>query len=240
MSVVFRGEDEAGTVSDAIVEPNGALRVSPYSPHYIGSAGGKYRGELCTNLATVISAITATGDVGQIGQFRWASATKTCLVDYMKLSFASVTDATTLQRISLEVRKLSASTASASGGTTTAHLATVGVLTGDSFKVRNSYPTTALTDWRMTDTGDLTCGAGARAVDVQALFALHCSVPSAGATTDQIRHVQEWRSNGHPIVLTEQTGLSIINRVLWGAALTATVAWEIEWREILNEELPDF
>src|SRR3990167_3069418 len=120
--------------------------------------------------------------LGQIGQFRWGSTTKTCLIDRMRVGFSSVTDATTLQRISLEVRKVSAHTASASGGTTTAHVATVGVLTGDSFKVRNSYPTTALTDWRMTDTADLTCGAGARAVDVQALFALHASVPSAGAT----------------------------------------------------------
>jgi hypothetical protein len=240
MAVNIKGSAGEGS-NNAEVHDDKSLRVSAFSPHYIGSAGGKYGGVLCTNLATLINAETIAG-AGHIGQFRWGSTTKTCLIDYMRISFASVTDATTLQRISLEVRQLTSHTVTASGGATdsTNFTATIGILTGDSFKMRASYPTTALTDWRMTDTADLTTAAGNRAYKENAIFALHASVPSAGATTDQIRHEAVWESQGHPYVLTQDTGLALLNRVLWGAALTATVSWEIRWREMLNAEVPSF
>ncbi len=205
---------------------------------FTGSAGGKYRAALSTNLATVISAITATGDVGQIGQFRWGSATKTCLVDKMELQFVDITKAGTLQSIILGVRKVSAHTASASGGTTTANVATVAVLTGDSFKLRTSYPTTVLTDFRMTDTADLTCGAGARALDVQDIMTLSARVSATAG--ESIPTKENWAANGHPIVLAQNEGLSVMNRILWGATLTAKVTFSIEWREILNTEVPTF
>ncbi len=151
------------TSSKKVKVSNGGAMLTAQGPGYIGTAGGAYFGELSTNLATVISAGTQAG-AGHIGQFRWASTTHTALIDYMRITFANVTDFTTLQRISLEVRTMSAHTASASGGTTDAtnFIATVGVLTGDAFKLRAGYPTTQLTDFRMTDTADLTCGAGAR------------------------------------------------------------------------------
>lgn len=221
----------------AEVDATKALRVA-LAPTFIGSAGGRYRASMSTNLATVISAITATGDVGQIGQFRWASTTKTCLVDRMELEFVDITKAATLQSIILGIRKISASTATASGGTTTANVATVAVLTGDSFKLRNSYPTTALTDFRMTDTADLTCGAGARALDVQDIMTLSARVSATAGESIPTKAVWDGGLRGSPIVLTEQTGLSCMNRILWGATLTAKVTWAIEWREILNADLP--
>jgi hypothetical protein len=234
--------ETSGEGSDnAEVQGARSLRVAACAPAAVGSAGGTYGGVRGTNLAPLISAGTIAGG-GHIGQFRWGSTTKTCLIDYMRISFANVTDATTLQRISLEVRQLTSHTVTASGGATDAtnFTATIGILTGDSFKMRASYPTTALTDWRMTDTADLPTAAGNRAYKENAIFALHASVTSAGATTDQIRHEAVWESQGHPYVLTQDTGLALLNRVLWGAALTATVSWEIRWREMLNAEVPSF
>lgn len=213
-------------------------------PSYIGTSGaasgGKYRMSLRTNLATVISAITATGDVGQIGQFRWGSTTKSALIDKIEIGFQVVTDFTAFQRIALGVRKVSAHTATASGGTTTASLATVAVLTGDSGKLRAGYATTALTDFRLTDTADLTCGAGARALDVQDFLSLTCTPKSDGATIYKPKVEAVWEAKGHPLVLTQDTGLSLMNHVLWGAAGTAFVSMAVEWREMLNAEVPTF
>lgn len=222
----------------AEVDLSKGLRTN-IGPSFIGSAGGRYRASLSTNLATVISAITATGDVGQIGQFRWGSTTKTCLVDRMELEFVDITKAGTLQSIILGVRKVSAHTASASGGTTTANVATVAVLTGDSFKLRNDYPTTALTDFRMTDTADLTCGAGARALDVQDILTLSARVSATAGESIPTRAVWDGGVRGQPIVLSTNTGLSVMNRILWGATLTAKVTFAVEWREILNADLYD-
>lgn len=219
----------------AEVDASRALRVA-LGPTYIGAAGGRYRASLSTNLATVISAITATGDVGQIGQFRWGSATKTALVDRIELEFVDITKAGTLQSIILGVRKISSHTATASGGTTTANVATVAVLTGDSFKLRASYPTTALTDFRMTDTADLTCGAGARALDVQDILTLSARVSATAGESIPTRAVFDGGLRGSPIVLTQDTGLSVMNRILWGATLTAKVTMSIEWREVTNAE----
>lgn len=239
MSVQIRGSTGEGS-NIAEVNDDKSLRATIYNPRWTGSAGGRYRMSQRTNLATVISAITATGDVGQIGQFRWGSTTKTCLVDRMEVGFQIVTDFTNFQRIILGVRKVSAHTATASGGTTTASLATVALLTGDSGKLRASYPTTALTDFRMTDTADLTCGAGARALDAQDFLTLIACPKSDGATIQKPLVEKVWESQGHPLVLTQDTGLSLMNHVLWGAAGTAVVSWAIEWREVLNSELPTF
>lgn len=224
----------------AEVHKDKSMRISGLGASFIGSAGGKYRMSLRTNLATIISAITATGDVGQIGQFRWGSATKTCLVDLIEIGFQVVTDFTNFQRIALGVRKISAHTATASGGTTTASLATVALLTGDSGKLRTSYPTTDLTDFRLTDTADLTCGAGARALDPQDFLSLTCTPKSDGATIFKPKATAIWEAKGHPLELTQNTGLSLMNHVLWGAAGTAFVSMAVEWREVLNAEVPSY
>jgi hypothetical protein len=237
MSVQFRGSTGEGS-NIAEVHDDKSLRASIYNPRWTGSAGGRYRASLSTNLATVISAITATGDVGQIGQFRWGSTTKTCLVDRMELEFVDITKAGTLQSIRLGIRKVATHTATATGGTTTASLATIALLTGDSFKLRASYPTTALTDFRMTDTADLTCGAGARALDPQDLISLSARVSATAG--ESIPNKVIWESQGHPLVLTQDTGLSVMNHVLWGATLTAKVTWALEWREIVNADLLTF
>lgn len=236
MSVGIIGSTAGGSKQLEIDRGNSA-RVS-LNPNYIGSAGGRYRASLSTNLATGISAITATGDVGQLGQFRWADTTKTCLVDRMELEFVDITKAGTLQSIILGIRKISPSTATASGGTTTANVATVAVLTGDSFKLRASYPTTALTDFRMTDTADLTCGAGARALDVQDLLTLSARVSATAGESFPTKVAWSAQNGGGPIVLTANTGLSCMNRIAWGATLTAKITWAIEWRELLNADVP--
>ncbi len=236
--------DDANPSNNLTISAGGAALVA-LGPDYLGSDGGKYAAELSTNLATIISAGTAAG-AGHIGQFRWSSATRTCLVDKMTLSFAQVTDATNLQRISLEIRKMAGLTATASGGVssdTTNFMNTVLDLVDDSCKLRDDYPDTALTDFRMTDTADLTAGAGARNYLKSPILSLNIGVPSAGATTDPIRHFSPWESGGSPIVLTGSgagtgTGLCVLNRILWGAALTAVVSLRIEWREILNADLP--
>lgn len=223
------------------VDINKAARVSQ-SPYYTGTAGGRYRGSVSTNLATVISALTATGDVGQIGQFRWADTTKTCLVDRIELEFVDITKAGTLQSIKLGIRKVTAHTATASGGVTVATSSstwTIATLTGDAFKLRSTYPLTAVTDWRMTDTADLTCGAGARAVDDKDILTLNTRASATAGESIPSRVAWTGREGGGPIVLTANTGLSCLNSgLVWGATLTARVTWSMEWRELLNADVP--
>ncbi len=220
---------------------NGGASLVALGPSYTGTSGGHYFCELSTNLATVISAGTRAG-AGHIGQFRWGSSTKTAFIDYMRITFANVTDFTTLQRISLEVRQMTAHTTTVGGGSTDAtnFMHTIATLTGDSLKLRAGYPTTALTDFRMTNTADLTTAAGNLIYSENPIFALHTSVPSSGLTTDQLRVTQEWRASdaGGPIELTQNTGLCLINRILWGAAGTATVSLAVGWRELLNADVP--
>jgi hypothetical protein len=237
MSVVIR---DPVTSSNGQRISNGGAALVANGPSYTGTLGGHYFAELSTNLATVISAATQAG-AGHIGQFRWGSTTKTAFVDYMRITFASVTDFTTLQRISIEARKSTAHTATATGGATDAtnFMGTIATLTTPSLKLRAGYPDSVLTDFRMSDTADLTAGAGARVYGSNAIFGLHASVPSAGATTDQLRFTQEWKAsdNGSPIELTQDTGICLVNRILWGAAGTATVSFAIGWREILNADV---
>ena len=94
MTVGVAGTVAGGSVQ-AEVEVSKALRVA-LAPGYIGSAGGRYRMSVHSNLLTAISALTATGDVGQIAQFRWGSTTKTCFIDRIEISMQSVTDAAAL------------------------------------------------------------------------------------------------------------------------------------------------
>ena len=206
---------------------------------YVGSAGGKYRLSVHSNLLTAISALTATGDVGQIAQFRWGSSTKTCLIDKIEISMQSVTDAAALQEITLAIRQVGTHTATASGGTTTASLSTVAVLTGDNGKLRAGYPTTALTDFRISDTADLTCGAGARALFVNNFLTMHCNIRAAGTTLERPVHEKAWEAKGSPLILTQDMGIALVNeRVVWPATHTATICMAVEWRELLNAEVP--
>lgn len=190
--------------------------------------GGRYRIGMRSGLITTIAAHTATA--GHLFVFRWGSATKTALVDKIRLQLATVTDFTTLQQFAVGCRMARSYTASHAGGT-------AATLTGDNCKLRSTYATTGTTDARMATTAELT--AGTHVIDTQPILVLSTSAPSAGATTDQVPWANEFNgaSCGGPIVLAQDQGFVVSNETLMGAAGTAILAVELEWREYLNADV---
>lgn len=205
-----------------------ASRVSLQPPQVIAADGGRYEISLVTGLATLLSAHTATA--GHFAYARWGSATKTALVDYVRIGGVVITDFTTFQRFHVAGRLARGFTASGSGGT-------AATITADNCKLRPGYATTAFTDLRVATTADLT--AGTQTIDTQPF--IHCIIGTAsdGATVANIPNATE--RDGHsrgPIILTQDTGLVFSNEVLMGAAGTATLTVTLGWREVLNANLP--
>lgn len=218
------------------VDASLAARVSVL-PSSIGSAGGRYALGLTSNLVTVLSAFTATA--GHVGAFRWGSTTKTCLLDYMRISIHMVVDFAAAQRIALEAHIARAYTASHAGGVAAANVAqTIAAVTGNNSKLRTSYPTTGLTDARLSDTADLT--AGTHVIDGNAFLQCALQAPAAGTTVQKIPSVAifDARTQGGPIVLAQDEGIVIGNRLLWAATGTGIVTVDYQWRELLNADVP--
>lgn len=211
------------------VDGQGAALVRPGMPKITVANGGRYRFASRTGLITTIAAHTATA--GHLVGFRWGSTTKTCLVDYIRLQLCTVTDFTTLQQFAVGARMARSYTASHSGGTTA-------TLTGNNCKMRSSYATTALTAAQVATTAELT--AGTHTIDTQPFLVCSTSAPSAGATTDQIPWAVEFnaKTGTGPIILAQDEGFVVSNETLMGAAGTAILAIEVEWREYLNADIP--
>lgn len=209
------------------VDTSRAGRMSLQPPSVVAANGGRYEVVLSSGLVTLLSAHTATA--GHFAWFRNPSATKSVLVDYIKIAGAMVTDFTTFQRLSLSARIARAYTASHTGGT-------AATLTGNNAKLRTSYATMAAV-CGVSTTGDLT--AGTHVIDIQPFMGLIVANSSDAITTKRTpsETVREGHSRG-PVILVQDEGIVFSNDVLMGAAGTAGLQVTVGWREVLNAEVP--
>lgn len=90
--------------------------------------------------------------------FRWGDATRLCALLRVNVTVIQSAPTTTAARVSRRLRIARSFSASDSGGT-------AATLTGNSFKLRTSYPTTLLTDMRVLSNAALTVGT--RTLDTQ-------------------------------------------------------------------------
>jgi len=121
---------------------------------------------------------------------------------------------------------------------------TAATATGNNLKMRTSFPTSKIAtngDIRIATTAAL--GAGTITADTQA-FANggpgRPNVVNAAAATEYLLSTQPGSidfsanvANGeHPIILAQNEGIIVINRVVWPAAGTAEVSVEVAWTEV--------
>ena len=142
-----------------------------------------------------------------------------CLVQKVSL-IASVTTASTVGEVVLGGFVGRTFTASDTAGTAV-------TLTGNAFKKRTSFPTTAVTDARFAAAGVLT--AGTRTVDGQAFVQAHGGFSGLGP--GPLALFDATSPNGYPIVLAQNEGLVFRNVV----ALTSAIyqySIGIEWAEV--------
>lgn len=225
MAVIKDGRT-SGSVYQGVEATNAAFVT--LLPGTIGASGGRYRMTARTGLATVLSAHTSSA--GHFAQFRWGSTTKSAIIERIEIDAAMITDFTTLQRFALAAFFARAFTAAGSGGAAL-------TLTTNNGKLRTSHATTALSEFRVATTADLT--AGTHTLDANPFLVAESGQPSDGATVgnNRLGAVFDAKVNG-PIVLAQDEGLVFSNLVLMGAAGTAGIAVTVDWREVLNAEVP--
>lgn len=216
----------------AQVEANDALWVQNVHPYVDDLNGGRYGVALKTGLVTALTAMTITA--GHIGSFRNPSTTKTILVDRLAIKVAVVTDFTTVQQLQFAARKAT--------GLTVLHTAggAAVTLTGEGPKKRTSMLASIATAYLAT-TAVVT---GQTAVDISSKTPLVMAAGSSpsSALTNTRQHFEDiyvGSERGGPIVLVQDEGFIFTSETLMGAAGTAVVEIDIDWREVLNANAAD-
>jgi hypothetical protein len=197
---------------------------------------GAYRIAVASGLVTGLSA----GD--PIFSLRWAPALPTSnprqlstfVLERMRVKWRAITDFTAAQEAGVDIFVARAFTASDSGGT-------AATLTTNNAKKRTSFPTTLVTDMRISTTGALT--AGTRTLDAQPIasgvysdLANAATVQKGGVDVEVLDQDQD----RFPLVLgpttatgaRAQEGIVVTNRVAMGAGGTARVIVELDWLEL--------
>jgi hypothetical protein len=230
MSLLWRILGRDGT-SQARISKGGQLHVAPRTfgiddAAFLGAYGFSVTtGELAAALAA--SAV--------VGSFRWGDATKIAVVTSLRTRFLPrvlFTAATLSEATSFDAYIGRTFTASHTGGTAL-------TLTAPSLKRRNSFSATAFTDLRVATTAAL--GAGTVTADAHAFsqsIRKANRVNPAAATEETIMpstdgmNIDFSAGDGeHPIVLVQNEGILIRNRVVWPAAGTGTLLIEMNWNE---------
>ena len=194
---------------------------------------GAYRIAMTSGLVTGLNA----GDA--IFSLRWAPTLPTSnprqltsfVLQRMRVKWRAITDFTTGQEAGLDIFVARGFTASDTGGT-------AATLTGNNAKKRTSFPTTLVTDMRISTTGAL--GAGTRTLDAQPIASSVSSDLANAATVPKGAfdvEVLDQDQDRFPFVLGPagagaQEGFVVTNRVAMGAGGTARVTVELDWLEL--------
>jgi hypothetical protein len=218
--------------SQARISKGGQLHIAPRTyglddAAFLGAYGFSVTtGELAATLAA--NAV--------VGSFRWGDATKIAAITGLRTRFlpkvlftaAQLTEAT-----SFDAYIARGFTASHTGGTAL-------TLTTNSFKRRTSFSSTAFTDLRVATTAAL--GGGTITDTAPHAFSQSIRkanrVNPAAATEEVIPPAADGLSidfsaadGDHPIILVQNEGILIRNRIVWPAAGTGTLLIEMSWNE---------
>lgn len=184
-------------------------------------------GEYACSLTASNSTAAATA-VANMWSFRYSGA-NLCIVTKVVFDGAGVNTAFTAgQAVAFGLFIARGFTASDTGGTGA-------TLTGNNCKLRTSYATTAVADIRigLPATGGLT--AGTRTLDVQPLGQVAGGLGAVGSMIPEGALFDAY-SVGHPIVLAQNEGLVLQNRILFPAAGVIQYGVSIYWTECVAAE----
>ena len=177
--------------------------------------------------ATVALAVTQAND-GTLFSFRWGSTSRTALIQSIKLAHIQTAAATATIMPSFEVFVArSFSVADSIGSALT--------LTTNSFKKKKTQPLTRLTDARKsTIAAGLT--AGTRTLDASPI--LQMPVNMTITTPNSTLYKAEKIYDASPLILGVDEGIIVRGpSIIYGAADTSNLVVEIEWTEVINENL---
>jgi hypothetical protein len=217
--------------SQARVAKGGNVWVEPRTPG-VGDAAflGSYGFSVVTG--TLAAALAANAVVFSA---RWGDATAIAAIVSLRTRFiplTAFTAATLTDHTSFDAVKARSFSASHTGGTGL-------TLTGNSFKNRTSFASTAFTDLRIATTAAL--AGGTLTLDPHPFtqsIRKGNRVNPAAATEETIQpsadglNIDFDASAGlHPIILTTNEGIIIRNRTVWPAAGTGVLLVELNWNE---------
>lgn len=188
---------------------------------------GAYRVSAVSGLITGLNA----GD--PVFSMRWAPALPTTnarslttfVLERLRVKWRTISGFTAAQEVTLDTFVARAFTANDTGGTAV-------TLTTNNAKKRTSFPTSVVTDMRISATGALT--AGTRTLDANPIATDGFAELAAAATVPKGRfdlEVLDQDQDRFPLVLMPKEGLVITNRVALGAGGTGRLIVEMDWLE---------
>lgn len=183
-------------------------------------AFGHYR------MATTVPLVVTQNANGTLFSFRWADATRLCVIQYIRLEVLQTAAATATIMPSYQVFIARGFNASDSLGTAIS-------LTGNNMKKRTNMGTTLVTDIRKSSVAaGLTVGT--RTLDAEPILEMVTNQTITTPNSTAYRKDLDLAESGvHPVVLAQNEGIIIRGpTVAFGAAGTANLVVGIEWAEV--------
>lgn len=215
MAIQLQGN--GGTVAEVDGANFRALRVVQRPVDH--GAFGQYQ------LSTTIPLVVTQAANGTLFSFRWADASRLCLIQTIRLEVQQTAAATATIAPAFEVLVARSFTASDSAGTAL-------TLTGNSFKKRTSMASTLVTDIRKSAVAaGLTVGT--RTLDAEPIMQVGTIQTITNINTTTYAKTLDFTDGiDHPVVLATNEGFIVRGpTVVFGAAGTANLLVEIQWVE---------
>lgn len=208
-----------GTILASVDTRNKSLRVN--NRPIISNTLGGYAKSLNSGLMAAALAANAT-----VWSFRYTGANLCIVTKVIFDGLGVITALTAGQAVGFSLFAARAFTGSATTGTGA-------TLTGNNAKLRTSYATTAVGDIRISATAALT--AGTRTLDTDPMGGVFGGLAAAGSFIPESSLFDAYKI-GHPVVLANNEGLELQNRIAWPVAGTFTFGVTVQWDEVTAAE----
>jgi hypothetical protein len=151
--------------------------------------------------------------------------TNPLIIRRVGLNLVTTTGFTAAQELRFALNIQRAFTASDSGGTQVA-------FTGSSNKHRTSLGTLTSVDCRIATTSALTAGTKTSDVNDLTIVQAYAAAAAVGVTVpSSMNNLLSHDAGDYPIILVQNEGINIFNRIVWGAAGVGVAAVNIELAE---------
>jgi hypothetical protein len=215
-------QGNGGTVADVDGTTFRAMRITPRPVDH--GAFGHYR--IAATTGTIAAALAANG---QLFYFRWTDATRLAVITWVQWKFKTLTVFTsaTLTDFGVDLYKVTA--VSAAGGGTTL---------GAPSKMRTSMGASLVGSITIATTAALTALTTLDAAAIASSLGHPNRRTPATAIEEPLDQVPYGVFNAdsghgeHPLVLAQNEGIVLRNRVVWPAAGTGVLQVEMGWAEV--------
>ena len=204
--------DTGGTNELKIDADHGALRASLQPENFLGH----YQVGATSGLITVLAANAP------VFSFRNLAA-NLIIVKRISIGFSTTTAFTTAQALAWDLLFARSFTVSDSAGTAI-------VVTGNQNKVRTSFVAPTSIDMRISATAALT--AGTRTLDTVAMAVGNGGVTAVVGSVVPIFDIWRHDASDHPLVLAQNEGLVIQNKIVMGVAGVGNLHVNVEFGEV--------